>query len=164
MFISIRLVDSEMKNSYYHQRCEIEPRTGEVYSVQHYVIKFVSDLRQVGGFLWLLRFPAPIKLKYCWKWCYKNINQSNQPTNHLVNNTNKEWMEDQNVKKKIAYHQHETKKQNNITRSKHWNTETVNRCSVKTFFSCAVCATHFALQGQHKCFMCKHGPMDGWLR
>jgi hypothetical protein len=23
---------------------------GEVYSIQHYVIKFVSDLRQVGGF------------------------------------------------------------------------------------------------------------------
>jgi hypothetical protein len=24
----------------------------EVYSIQHYVIKFVSDLRQAGGFLW----------------------------------------------------------------------------------------------------------------
>jgi hypothetical protein len=23
---------------------------------------FVSDLRQVGGFLWVLRFPPPIKL------------------------------------------------------------------------------------------------------
>jgi hypothetical protein len=32
---------------------------GEVYSIQHYVIKFVSDLRQVGGFLW---FHPPIKL------------------------------------------------------------------------------------------------------
>jgi hypothetical protein len=30
--------------------------------VQHYVIKFVSDLRQVGGFLRVLRFPPPIKL------------------------------------------------------------------------------------------------------
>ena len=30
--------------------------------VQLYVIKFVSDLRQVGGFLWILRFPPPIKL------------------------------------------------------------------------------------------------------
>jgi DNA-directed RNA polymerase subunit RPC12/RpoP len=30
--------------------------------VQHYVIKFVSDLRQVGGFLGSLRFPPPIKL------------------------------------------------------------------------------------------------------
>ena len=35
---------------------------GEVYSIQHYVIKFVSDLRQVGGFLRGLRFPPPIKL------------------------------------------------------------------------------------------------------
>ena len=24
---------------------------GEVYSIEHYVIKFVSDLRQIGGFL-----------------------------------------------------------------------------------------------------------------
>jgi hypothetical protein len=34
---------------------------GEVYSKQHYIIKFVSDLRQVGGFLWELRFPPPNK-------------------------------------------------------------------------------------------------------
>ena len=27
------------------------PAHGEVYSIQHYVIKFVSDLRQVSGFL-----------------------------------------------------------------------------------------------------------------
>jgi hypothetical protein len=27
------------------------PVLGEVYSIQHYVIKFVSDLRQVSGFL-----------------------------------------------------------------------------------------------------------------
>ena len=32
----------------------------DVYSMQHYVIKFVSDLRQVAGFLRVL--------KYCWKW------------------------------------------------------------------------------------------------
>jgi hypothetical protein len=24
-----------------------------MYSIQHYVIKFVSDLQQVGGFLWV---------------------------------------------------------------------------------------------------------------
>ena len=35
---------------------------GEEYSIQHYVIKFVSDLRQVGGFFQVLRFPPPIKL------------------------------------------------------------------------------------------------------
>jgi hypothetical protein len=31
------------------------------YSIQHYLIKFVSDLRQVGGFLLVLRFLLPIK-------------------------------------------------------------------------------------------------------
>jgi hypothetical protein len=31
-------------------------------SMQHYVIKFVSDLQQVGGFLRVLRFPPPKKL------------------------------------------------------------------------------------------------------
>ena len=40
----------------------LNPIYGEVYSIQHYVIKFVSDLQQVGGFLWVLRFPPPIKL------------------------------------------------------------------------------------------------------
>ena len=34
----------------------------DVYSIQHHVIKFVSDLRQLGGFLQALRFPQPIKL------------------------------------------------------------------------------------------------------
>ena len=40
----------------------LNPAHSEVYSIQHYVIKFVSDLRQFGGFLWVLRFPSPIKL------------------------------------------------------------------------------------------------------
>ena len=35
---------------------------GELYSIQHYVIKFVSDLRQVGGFLRVHLFPPPINL------------------------------------------------------------------------------------------------------
>ena len=32
------------------------------HSIQHYVIKCISDLRQIGGFLRVLRFPPPIKL------------------------------------------------------------------------------------------------------
>jgi hypothetical protein len=44
-------------SAFHHQYCEFESRSGR--GVQHYVIKFVSDLRQVGGFL---RFPPPIKL------------------------------------------------------------------------------------------------------
>ena len=50
------------------------PVHGKVYLIQHYVIKFISDLRQVCGFLRVLQFPSSIKLtatillKYCWKW------------------------------------------------------------------------------------------------
>ena len=40
------------------------PAHGEVYSIQHYVIKFVSDLRQVGGFCRVLRVPPQIKLTH----------------------------------------------------------------------------------------------------
>ena len=33
------------------------PIRGEVHSIQHYVMKYVSDLRQIGGFLRVLLFP-----------------------------------------------------------------------------------------------------------
>jgi hypothetical protein len=39
----------------------LSPLGDEVYSILHYVIKFVSDLREVGGFLRVLRFPPPTK-------------------------------------------------------------------------------------------------------
>ena len=38
------------------------PAHGEVYSIQHYVVKFVGDLRQFGGFFRILQFPPSIKL------------------------------------------------------------------------------------------------------
>jgi len=47
-------------STYHHWCCEFESRSGR--GVQHHVIKFVSDLRQVVGFLRILRFPPPIKL------------------------------------------------------------------------------------------------------
>ena len=37
---------------------------GEVYSLQQYVIKFVSNLRQIRGFPCVLRFPPPINLAF----------------------------------------------------------------------------------------------------
>jgi hypothetical protein len=40
----------------------LNPVHVEVYSIQHYVIAYVSDLRQVCRFLLVLRFPPPIKL------------------------------------------------------------------------------------------------------
>ena len=45
--------------AYHHWCCELESQSGR--GVQHYVIKFVSDLWQVGGFLRVLRFPPPNK-------------------------------------------------------------------------------------------------------
>jgi len=47
-------------SAYHHWCCEFESRSGR--GAQHYVIKFVSDLRQVGGFLRVFRFPPPIML------------------------------------------------------------------------------------------------------
>ena len=38
-------------SAYHHWCCEFESRSGR--GVQHDVIKFVSDLWQVGGFLWV---------------------------------------------------------------------------------------------------------------
>ena len=38
------------------------PAHGEVYSIQHYVLKFVSDFWQVSCILRVLRFPSPIDL------------------------------------------------------------------------------------------------------
>jgi hypothetical protein len=40
----------------------LNPVHGEVYSTQHYVIKFVSDLQQISVFFQELWFPPPIKL------------------------------------------------------------------------------------------------------
>ena len=40
----------------------IAMRTYSEKVIQHYVKKFVSDLRQVAGCLWVLRFPPSIKL------------------------------------------------------------------------------------------------------
>jgi hypothetical protein len=37
----------------------LNPAHGKVYSIQHYVTKFVSNLRQVGAFLHVLWFPPP---------------------------------------------------------------------------------------------------------
>jgi hypothetical protein len=38
------------------------PVHGEVYLIQHYVIKFVSDLRQIGDFLRVVWLPPLIEL------------------------------------------------------------------------------------------------------
>jgi hypothetical protein len=47
-------------SAYHYWCCEFESRSGR--GVQHYVMKFVSGLLQVGDFHRVLRFPPPIKL------------------------------------------------------------------------------------------------------
>ena len=47
--------------AYHHKSFEFESCSGEVYSIPHYATKLVGDLRQVGRFLRVFRFPPPIK-------------------------------------------------------------------------------------------------------
>jgi hypothetical protein len=49
-------------SAYHHLRYDSNPVHDKAYSIQHYVVKVISDLRQVGGFLRVLRFPLPTKL------------------------------------------------------------------------------------------------------
>jgi hypothetical protein len=54
---------------------------GEVYSIQHYLIKFGSDLRRGGGFLWV---PPPINwtLQYNWNPPVPSAHPLSHPRNH----------------------------------------------------------------------------------
>jgi hypothetical protein len=62
-------------SAYHHLCCEFKSHSDEVFSIQHYVIKFVSDLRQVSGFLRVtLRFPPQIN----WNIVESGIKQHNQ--------------------------------------------------------------------------------------
>jgi hypothetical protein len=56
----VRFITTYAISAYHHWWFEFESRSGR--GVQLYVIKFVSDLRQVGDFLRVIRFPSPIKL------------------------------------------------------------------------------------------------------
>ena len=51
-------------SAYHHQSCEFESRSwqGVLDTTLYCLKKFVSDLRQVSGFLWILQCPPPIKL------------------------------------------------------------------------------------------------------
>jgi len=60
---SYLITHSVFSNVYYgHKLLRRDQKSDEVYSIQYYVIKFLRDLRQVGGFLQVLMFPPPIKL------------------------------------------------------------------------------------------------------
>jgi hypothetical protein len=58
------------------------PTHGKVYLIQHYVIKFISDLRKVSGFLHVLQFPPPIKWppRYNWNIIESGVKHHNPNT------------------------------------------------------------------------------------
>ena len=56
------IADITCNDSAYYLVVSSNPVDGEVYSMQHYIIKFVSDLQQVGGFHRVLCSSSPIKL------------------------------------------------------------------------------------------------------
>ena len=64
-----------------------------MYSIQHYVIKFVSDMRQVDGFL---RFPPPIKLTARYNWIIvesgvKHHNPNQHKTIYACSSVRYDW-------------------------------------------------------------------------
>ena len=71
-------------NVYHHWCCEFEYQLGR--GVQHYVIKFVSDLRQFGGFLRVLQFLPPINLtaKIYWNIVESGVKYHQQINRFIV--------------------------------------------------------------------------------
>jgi hypothetical protein len=63
------------------------PAHGEVYSVQHYLIKIFNDFWQVSGFLWVLLFPPPINSppQYIWNIVESGVKRHNlNPINYCI--------------------------------------------------------------------------------
>ena len=80
--------------------------------IQHFVIKFVSDLRQVSGFLWVLLFPPPIKLwppQYNWNVVESGIKHHQTKTNQIefeihVSDICHFWVMSLNYVQKLCYY------------------------------------------------------------
>ena len=62
IYCSLRKIKFIQVSNLHITKMSLNPAHSEVYTIQLYVIKFVSDLQQVGGFLQVFRFPSLIKL------------------------------------------------------------------------------------------------------
>jgi hypothetical protein len=51
IFTYLGITTTNVISAYHHCSCEFESSSGEVYSIQHYVIKFISDLQQKPEYL-----------------------------------------------------------------------------------------------------------------
>jgi lipopolysaccharide/colanic/teichoic acid biosynthesis glycosyltransferase len=56
------LIITKHMSIFYFEQCVNCSGVMKVHSIQHYVLKIVNDLWQVGRFLLVLQFPPPIKL------------------------------------------------------------------------------------------------------
>ena len=70
---TIGLIDISKIYNYLYNKClsplnvaSSNPVHGKVYSIQHYLIVF-QWIATGWWFLWVLRFPPPINLTYCWR-------------------------------------------------------------------------------------------------
>jgi hypothetical protein len=83
--ISVGFTTTYVISAYHHWCCEFGSRSGR--DVQHYVIKVVSNLRQVDGFLRVLWFPPPTKLTDTIQliYCRKRYSapSSKKPNTHM---------------------------------------------------------------------------------
>ena len=87
-------LDLQLPMQSVHMPLTLRVRTPLKWSVQHHVIKFVSDLQQVSCFHGVLLFPPPIKLtatiylKYWLKVPLNSISQTNQPWKKQITRQN----------------------------------------------------------------------------
>ena len=104
----------------------------EVYSIQHYLIMFISDLVQVGGFLRVLHFPPSIRRD----WRYQRGNQNP----YIEEEQTKQWPKEkvQKDKQRSTKHTYKTKDRVTVTLLK---TGSELRCSGRVSSSCSTSDT-----------------------
>jgi hypothetical protein len=69
--------------SAYHHWSEFESFSGGVYSIQHYVIKFVSDLWQVSGFLYTTLCDKVCQWSVAGRW-FSSDSSTNKINHHDI--------------------------------------------------------------------------------
>ena len=84
MFVIVWLLDLQLPVLITSEIVNMNPVHGEVYSIQHYVIKFVSDLQQVGGFLLVLPVSSTNKTN-----CHNIIEIMLKVALNMINKQNK---------------------------------------------------------------------------
>ena len=84
MFVIVWLLDLQLPVLITSEIVNLNPVHGEVYSIQHYVIKFVSDLQQVGGFLLVLPVSSTNKTN-----CHNIIEIMLKVALNMINKQNK---------------------------------------------------------------------------